>query len=211
MRSIECQCTHEYLFREERLAASSALASGGAILAPLPATIDADERRERLERIATEIRRSVVQMISRAKAGHIGGDLSATDFARDPVFCRAARRSARAQRSEARPVHSQQRPLRGGALLDARLARLFPIRTAFDLHAASVGAERSSEPAESPGRRSQHRPARSWAPDRGRQRDCVQVFRARTGEPSSCSATANCRKARTGKRPCARAIAGSTR
>lgn len=61
------------------MAASSALASGGAILAPLPATIDADERRERLERIATEIRRSVVQMISRAKAGHIGGDLSATD------------------------------------------------------------------------------------------------------------------------------------
>jgi transketolase len=49
------------------------------MFAPLPTTIDAAERRERLEEIATEIRRSVVQMISRAKAGHIGGDLSATD------------------------------------------------------------------------------------------------------------------------------------
>ncbi|HZZ61762.1 MAG TPA: transketolase [Roseiarcus sp.] len=39
----------------------------------------ADERRKRLEAIAGQIRRSVVQMISRAKAGHVGGDLSATD------------------------------------------------------------------------------------------------------------------------------------
>jgi transketolase len=47
--------------------------------APLPTTMDADERRKRLEAIASQIRRSFVQMISRAKAGHIGGDLSATD------------------------------------------------------------------------------------------------------------------------------------
>ena len=71
---------YEYLFkREDRLPISSAFASGGTVLAPLPATIDASERRDRLEQIATQIRRSVVQMISRAKAGHIGGDLSATD------------------------------------------------------------------------------------------------------------------------------------
>jgi transketolase len=49
------------------------------MLAPLPTTMEADERRKRLEAIATQIRRSVVQMISGAKAGHIGGDLSATD------------------------------------------------------------------------------------------------------------------------------------
>ncbi len=49
------------------------------MLAALPTTMDADERRKRLEAIATQIRRSVVQMISGAKAGHIGGDLSATD------------------------------------------------------------------------------------------------------------------------------------
>jgi transketolase len=54
-------------------------ADGGAILAPLPGIITNDERRERLSKIATEIRRSVVEMIGRAHAGHIGGDLSATD------------------------------------------------------------------------------------------------------------------------------------
>ena len=65
--------------QEERLPASSALASAETILDRLPPTIDANERNERLGKIATEIRRSVVQMISRAKAGHIGGDLSTTD------------------------------------------------------------------------------------------------------------------------------------
>ena len=65
--------------KEERLPASSALASDETILDRLPPTIDANERNERLGKIATEIRRSVVQMISRAKAGHIGGDLSTTD------------------------------------------------------------------------------------------------------------------------------------
>ena len=70
----------EYLFkREERLSASPGPASRGTILAPLPTAIDIDERRERLRKIATEIRRSVVEMIGRASAGHIGGDLSATD------------------------------------------------------------------------------------------------------------------------------------
>jgi transketolase len=61
------------------LPASTALASAGTILDRLPPTVDAGERRRRLGKIATEIRRSVVQMISRAKAGHIGGDLSTTD------------------------------------------------------------------------------------------------------------------------------------
>ena len=64
---------------DERLPNSPASASGVALLAPLPSTIDAGERNARLDAIATEIRRSVVKMISRAKAGHIGGDLSATD------------------------------------------------------------------------------------------------------------------------------------
>ena len=64
---------------EEWLPASLGPTSGGAILGPLPTTIDPDERRERLSKIATQIRRSVVEMIGRAHAGHIGGDLSATD------------------------------------------------------------------------------------------------------------------------------------
>ena len=65
--------------REDRLPASSAPASGGTSLDPLPAAVDPAERRDRLGKIATEIRRSVVEMIGRARLGHIGGDLSATD------------------------------------------------------------------------------------------------------------------------------------
>jgi transketolase len=65
--------------QEERLPASSGPASGRAIIGLLPATIATGDRRERLRKIATEIRRSVVEMIGRAHAGHIGGDLSATD------------------------------------------------------------------------------------------------------------------------------------
>jgi transketolase N-terminal domain/subunit len=42
-------------------------------------TIGAKDRRERLCQIATEIRRSVIEMIGRAGAGHIGSDLSAID------------------------------------------------------------------------------------------------------------------------------------
>src|SRR3984957_12588833 len=64
---------------EEWLPASSGSTIGGAILGPLPTTIDPGERRERLSKIATQILRSVVEMIGRAHAGHIGGDLSATD------------------------------------------------------------------------------------------------------------------------------------
>src|SRR3984957_14162114 len=80
MDILGSQCTCEYLFRwEERLSASPGPASIGTILAPVPTTIDIDERRERLKKIATEIRRNVVEMIGRASAGHIGGDLSATD------------------------------------------------------------------------------------------------------------------------------------
>ena len=59
--------------------ASPAPASGDTVLDPLPTTIDAEERRERLSKIANEIRRSVVEMIGRARLGHIGGDFSTTD------------------------------------------------------------------------------------------------------------------------------------
>jgi len=47
---------------------------------PLPATMDAAERAASLRQTATQIRRSVVQMIGRARLGHIGGDFSTTDI-----------------------------------------------------------------------------------------------------------------------------------
>jgi transketolase len=65
---------------EERLSVPSALASSEATFDPLAATIDVGERQQRLRKIATQIRRSVVEMIGRARAGHIGGDLSTTDI-----------------------------------------------------------------------------------------------------------------------------------
>lgn len=47
---------------------------------PLPATMRADERAARLKAQAREIRRSVVEMIGRARLGHIGGDFSVSDI-----------------------------------------------------------------------------------------------------------------------------------
>jgi len=41
---------------------------------------DPDRRPEHLRRIATDIRVSILRMISRAKLGHVGGDLSVTDI-----------------------------------------------------------------------------------------------------------------------------------
>lgn len=58
---------------------SPALASGKTSFDPLPPAIDSSERCERLSKIAAEIRRNIVETIGRARAGHIGGDLSATD------------------------------------------------------------------------------------------------------------------------------------
>ena len=60
--------------------AISTRSTGGALIPPLPLTIDGGERRRRLEAIAAEIRRNVVQMISQARAGHIGGDFSVSDI-----------------------------------------------------------------------------------------------------------------------------------
>jgi transketolase len=80
MDSCANQSSYEYLFQpEERLPASSALASGETAFEPLPQAIDSSERCERLSKIAAEIRRNIVETIGRARAGHIGGDLSATD------------------------------------------------------------------------------------------------------------------------------------
>src|SRR5215470_17897479 len=41
---------------------------------------DRDERVAELERMAADVRRSVVTMIDRAQLGHVGGDLSVTDI-----------------------------------------------------------------------------------------------------------------------------------
>jgi transketolase len=47
---------------------------------PLLSTMEPTERVRRLREEATRIRRSVVEMIGRARMGHIGGDLSTTDI-----------------------------------------------------------------------------------------------------------------------------------
>jgi len=47
---------------------------------PLPVTMSGVERAASLQRTATQIRRSIVQMIGRARLGHVGGDFSATDI-----------------------------------------------------------------------------------------------------------------------------------
>lgn len=47
---------------------------------PISATLDSTARVDLLRKEATRIRRSVIEMIGRARMGHIGGDLSTTDI-----------------------------------------------------------------------------------------------------------------------------------
>ena len=47
---------------------------------PISATLDSSARAALLHKEATRIRRSVIEMIGRARMGHIGGDLSTTDI-----------------------------------------------------------------------------------------------------------------------------------
>jgi len=47
---------------------------------PLSATMSGVERAASLQQTATQIRRSIVQMIGRARLGHVGGDFSTTDI-----------------------------------------------------------------------------------------------------------------------------------
>ncbi len=65
---------------EALLSTTSTLSIGETMLPPLPMTMDGGERRQRLQAVASEIRQSVVRMIGRARAGHIGGDLSVSDI-----------------------------------------------------------------------------------------------------------------------------------
>jgi transketolase len=66
---------------ERVLAVTPTLSEEAASLQPpLAATMDSTERTRRLKAQSTEIRRSVVEMIGRARLGHIGGDFSVTDI-----------------------------------------------------------------------------------------------------------------------------------
>jgi transketolase len=47
---------------------------------PFPPTLGSDERADKLRSQAQRIRRSVVEMIGRARLGHIGGDFSVSDI-----------------------------------------------------------------------------------------------------------------------------------
>src|ERR1700689_301359 len=66
---------------ERVLALSPALTEEAICLQPaLAGTMDAAERSRRLKEQSTDIRRSVVEMIGRARLGHIGGDFSVADI-----------------------------------------------------------------------------------------------------------------------------------
>ena len=66
---------------ERVLALSTTMSEPTTGLMPaLAATMNAGERARRLKEQSTEIRRTVVQMIGRARLGHIGGDFSVADI-----------------------------------------------------------------------------------------------------------------------------------
>ena len=128
----------------------------------------------------------------------------------DAVLRRARPRPRQPDAAGPRPLHPQQGPLRRGAVQHAGAARLHPGGSAGQLHGAAVGAERPPEPAQGAGGGGQHRPARPRPADRRRLRHRGAAVATRPGAPSSCSATASCRRAATGRRRCPPAIAGWT-
>jgi transketolase len=73
----------------------------------LAETMDAVERSQRLKEQSTDIRRSVIEMIGRARLGHIGGDFSVADIPDNAVLRRADTRPHRACGPLARPFYSQ--------------------------------------------------------------------------------------------------------
>ena len=146
-------------------------------MAPCRRPSTTDERRERLRKIATEIRRSVVEMIGRARAGHIGGDLSATDILAT-LFFAVLRVDPQAPREPKRDRFILSKGHCAAALYSTLALRgFFPIQRPCDVHAAALGAERPSEPAEGAGRRGEHRAARPRSSDRRRKRDRLEAFR----------------------------------
>jgi transketolase len=66
--------------QEKALGLSSAASHKPDLAAPLPSSMESNERTERLKALSTEIRRSIVDMIGRARLGHIGGDFSVSDI-----------------------------------------------------------------------------------------------------------------------------------
>ena len=113
---------------------------------------------------------------------------------------RAPDRPGSAGLARARSLHPEQGALRGRALRDPGRLRLLLAGRAADVHEAAVAAQWTSEPAQDPRGRGERRAARPRPADRASEPLSAPSCRARPGAPSWCSATANCRRARTGRR-----------
>ena len=117
----------------------------------------------------------------------------------DALSRRAADRSESAARARPGPADPEQGPRERRPLRDLGRSGLHSGRDASDLHEAALDAERASEPQLCPRRRGQHGPARPRTADRRRRRAGRQDRPGRLIASSSSPATANCRRAATGR------------
>ncbi len=146
-------------------------------------------------------------MVHAARLGHPGGDLSAADILAALFFRSAAVRSAANPRDPDRDRFILSKGhCSGGALRHPGRSRVLPARGLSTLHAAALAAQRPPGPQQGAGRRSQHRPARARPADRAWAPRTPRRWPAPRGGHSSSPATANCRRAATGKPPWRRPV-----
>src|SRR5208337_1166639 len=144
-------------------------------------TMDGGERRQRLQAVASEIRQSVVRMIGRARAGHIGGDLSVSDILAT-LFFGVLRVDPRAPNDPRRDRFILSKGHCAAALYSTLALRGFFLTDSLATFAADVGPQRAPEPQENAWGRGKHRSARPWASDRRRERDRVPPFRLKLAD-----------------------------
>ncbi len=165
---------------------------------------------EQLRELASAIRRRDLQMVHGAKLGHVGGELSATDIL-VTLYFGVLRVDPEQPNDPDRDRFILSKGHTAVALYTTLAHRGFlPVDATRDVRPTAVQAERPSRPHQGAGRRNQHRPAGARPARRGwrghRRQDC----KTPPGASLPLPATANCRKAATGKRRCRQRTTSST-
>ena len=163
------------------------------------ADAEPERRRELLRERANQSRAADLRMIGRAGLGHVGGDMSVLDIL-TTLFFAVLRVDPEKPDWPDRDRFVLSKGHTAGALYATLAAAgFFAGRRAGDLRRPAVGAQRPPQPGQGARRGDQHRPARAWPAGRGGHGGGRPARPARHGTCTSCSATANCRRAATGR------------
>ncbi len=158
-----------------------------------------ERRREMLRRRADQSRRTDLQMVNRAGLGHVGGDLSVLDILTTLFFAVLRVDPEKPDWSDRDRFVLSKGHTAGALYTTLAAAGFFAEEELRHFAAPLLAAERAPQPDEGPRRRDQHRAARA-RPSRSRSAwPSRRAWPARTATSTWCSATANCRRAATGR------------